>query len=103
VTDKYKADFLVDKSTDRSVWIRMGKAKDRSAVFDRYGKATKIGLGRPMARTLRSCVHLRLIGYVAADVGQNNRIVSAVADIRRVTTGSTNQPRVKAYQKKGIG
>jgi hypothetical protein len=44
-----------------------------------------------------------LIGYVAADVGQNNRIVSAVADIRRVTTGSTNQPRVKAFQKKGIG
>jgi hypothetical protein len=39
----------------------------------------------------------------AADVGQNKRIVSAVADIRRVTTGSANQPMVEAYQKKCIG
>jgi hypothetical protein len=39
----------------------------------------------------------------AADVEQSKRIISAVADIRRVTTGSTNQPRVEAYQKKGIG
>jgi hypothetical protein len=39
----------------------------------------------------------------ATDVGKNRRIISAVADIRRVTTGSTNQPRVEAYQKKGIG
>jgi cobalamin biosynthesis protein CobT len=31
------------------------------------------------------------------------RIVSAVADIRRVTTGSANQPMVEAYQKKCIG
>jgi hypothetical protein len=45
MTDRYIADLSVDKSTDRSVWIRMGKTKDRSAVFDRYGKATKIGLG----------------------------------------------------------
>jgi hypothetical protein len=58
VTDKYKADLLVDKSTDRSVWTRMGKTKDRSAVFDRYGKATKIGLDRSMARTLRLGVYL---------------------------------------------
>jgi hypothetical protein len=49
-----------------------GKTKDRSAVFDRYGKVTKIGLGRPMARTLRLGVHLRLISYVAAEVGQDN-------------------------------
>jgi hypothetical protein len=38
-----------------------------------------------------------------ADVGQNQRIVSAVADIRRVTTGSANQPMVEAYQKICIG
>jgi hypothetical protein len=83
----------------------MGKTKDRSAVFDRYGEATKIGLGRPMARTLRSYVHLRLIGYVAADVGQNNRIASAVADTRRITTTtvSANQPMVEAFHKKCIG
>jgi hypothetical protein len=64
MTDKYKADLSVDRSTDRSVWIRMGKTKDRSAVFDRYGRATKIGSGRPMARTLRLCVHLHYIDYV---------------------------------------
>jgi hypothetical protein len=39
----------------------------------------------------------------AADVGQNKRVVSAVADIRRVTTGSANQPMVETYQKKCIG
>jgi hypothetical protein len=39
----------------------------------------------------------------AADVGQNKRIVSAVADIRRVTTGLASQPMVEAYQKKCIG
>jgi hypothetical protein len=44
-----------------------------------------------------------LIGYVAADVGQNNKIVSAVADIRKVTTVSANQPMVEVYQKKYIG
>jgi hypothetical protein len=41
-----------------------GETKDRSTVFDRYGKATKIGLGRPMAKTLRLWVHLRCIDYV---------------------------------------
>jgi hypothetical protein len=60
-------------------------------------------MGRPMVRTLRSCVHLRLIGYVIADVGRNIRIVSAVADIRKITTVSANQPIVKAYHKKCIG
>jgi hypothetical protein len=39
----------------------------------------------------------------AADVGQNKRIVSAVADIRKVTTGSTNQPRVEVYQRNASG
>jgi hypothetical protein len=32
----------------------------------------------------------------AVDVGQNKRTVSAVADIRRITIGSTDQPRVEA-------
>jgi hypothetical protein len=40
------------------------ETKDRSAVFDWYGKATKIGLGRPMAKTLRSCVFLRYVDSV---------------------------------------
>jgi hypothetical protein len=39
----------------------------------------------------------------AADVGHNKRIVSAVADIRKITTVSANQPMVEAYQKKCIG
>jgi hypothetical protein len=33
------------------------------------------------------------------NVRQNNRIVSAVADIRKVTTVSSNQPMVEVYQK----
>jgi hypothetical protein len=39
----------------------------------------------------------------AADVGQNKRIVSAVADIRKITIISANQLMVEAYQKKCIG
>jgi hypothetical protein len=36
VTDRYVADFLVDKSADRSVWIRMGKLGiDRLYLTDR--------------------------------------------------------------------
>jgi hypothetical protein len=34
----------------------------------------------------------------AADVGQNKRIVLAVADIRKITTVSANQPMVEAYE-----
>jgi hypothetical protein len=41
-------------------------------------------------------MHLRLIGYVTTDVGQNNRIVSTVADTRKVTTVSASQPMVEA-------
>jgi hypothetical protein len=41
-------------------------------------------------------MHLRSIDYVAADVGQNNRTVSAVADTRKVTIVSANQPMVEA-------
>jgi hypothetical protein len=39
----------------------------------------------------------------AADVGQNKRIVSAVADIRKISTVSANQPMVEAYQMNYIG
>jgi hypothetical protein len=39
----------------------------------------------------------------AADVGQNKRIVSAVADSRKITTVSANQPMVEAYQMNCIG
>jgi hypothetical protein len=39
----------------------------------------------------------------AADVGQNKRVVSAVADTRKITTVSANQPMVGTYQKKSIG
>jgi hypothetical protein len=80
-----------------------GETKDRSVVFDRYEKVTKIGLGRPMAKTLRSCVHLRLIGYVIADVGRNNRMLPAVADTRKITIVPANQPMVETFHKKCIG
>jgi hypothetical protein len=38
-----------------------------------------------------------------ANVGQNKRIISAIADIRKITTASANQPMVEAYQKNCIG
>jgi hypothetical protein len=35
VSDRYIADFLADKSADRSMWIRMGKLRiDRSYLTD---------------------------------------------------------------------
>jgi hypothetical protein len=72
-------------------------------VFDRHGKATKIGLGSADGKNPK-IVYTPLIHQLrAVDVGQNKRIISAVADIRRVTTGSTNQPMVGTYQKKSIG
>jgi hypothetical protein len=56
VTDRYIADFSADKSADRSVWIRMRKLRiDRPYLTDM--EKTRIGLNRPIARTLRSCVH----------------------------------------------
>jgi hypothetical protein len=79
-----------------------GETKDRSAVFDRHGKATKIGLGRPTARILRVYTPL-IYRLYAVDVGQNKGIVSTVADTRRITTVSANQPMVETYYKKSIG
>jgi hypothetical protein len=56
VTDRHIADFLADKSADRSVWIRMGKLRiDRPYLNDMEN--TRIGLDRPIARILRLCVH----------------------------------------------
>jgi hypothetical protein len=71
-----------------------GETKDRSAVFDRYGKATKIGLDRPTTRILRMCAP-PIHRLCAADVEHNRRIVSAVADTRKVTIVSANQPMVE--------
>jgi hypothetical protein len=83
--------------------MEMGKLRiDRPCLTD-MGKVTKIGLGRPMARTLRSCVHLRLIGYVIADVGRNNRMLPAVADTRKITIVPANQLMVETFHKKCIG
>jgi hypothetical protein len=68
MTDRYIADLSVNKSADRSVWIRMGKLRiDWPYQIDM--EDTRIGLDRPIAKTLRLCVHLKLIGYVGADVG----------------------------------
>jgi hypothetical protein len=56
VTDRYIADLSVDKSADRSVWIRMGKL--RIDWPQPIWKTTRIGLDRPITRILISCVHL---------------------------------------------
>jgi hypothetical protein len=95
MTDRYIADFLADKSADRSVRIRIGKLRvDWPYLTDM--ETTRIGLDRPIARTLRLCVHFLIQQLCAAGVGQNKRIVSAVADIRKITTVSANQPMVEA-------
>jgi hypothetical protein len=100
VTDRYIADLSVDKSADRSVWIRMGKLRvDR---LQPIWKTTRIGLDRLIARILRVCAS-PIHRLCAVDVGQNKGIVSAVADIRKIITGLASQPMVEAYQKKGIG
>jgi hypothetical protein len=70
------------------------ETKNRSAVFDRHGKATKIGLGRPIARILRECASL-IHRLYAVDVRQNKRTVSTVADTRKVIIVSANQPMVE--------
>jgi hypothetical protein len=64
-----------------------GETKDRSAVFDRYGKATKIGLGSVDGKNPKIVCVSPIYRLCVVDIGQNKRVVSAVADIRRVTTG----------------
>jgi hypothetical protein len=101
VTDRYIADFLADKLADRSVWIRMGKLRiDRPSLTDMENNQNRLRSadGKNPKIVCASPIH-RLC---AVDVGQNKRIVSAVADIRKITTVSANQPMVEAYQKKCI-
>jgi hypothetical protein len=102
VTDRYIADLSADKSADKSVWIRMGKLRiDRPYLTDMENNQNRLGSvdSKNPKIVCASPIH-RLC---ATSVGQNKRIVSAVADIRKVTTVSANQPMVEAYQKKCIG
>jgi hypothetical protein len=102
VIDRYIADLSVDNSGDRSMWIRMGKLRiDRPYLTDMENNQNR--LRSADSKNPKIVCAFLMHRLCAADVGQNKRIVSAVADIRRVTTGSTNQPRVEAYQKKCIG
>jgi hypothetical protein len=94
VTDKYKADLSVDKSTDRSVWIRMGKLRiDRPCLtgMEKQPKSAWVGRWQELKIVCVSLIH-RLC---TVDVGQNKRIVSAAADTRKVTTVSADQPMVE--------
>jgi hypothetical protein len=76
-----------------------GETKDRSAVFDRYGKATKNWLGSADGKNPKIVCVSPIHRLCAVDVGQNKRTVSAVADIRKITTASANQSMVEAYQR----
>jgi hypothetical protein len=94
MADRYIADLSVDKSTDRSVWIRMGKLRiDRSCLTDieKQPKSAWVADGKNPKIVGVSPIH-RLC---AVNVGQNKRIVSAVADTRKVTIVSANQPMVE--------
>jgi hypothetical protein len=64
---------------------------DQNWLGSAYSKNPKIVCASPIHR------------LCAIDVGQNKRIVSAVADIRKITTVSANQLMVKAYQMNCIG
>jgi hypothetical protein len=72
-----------------------GETKDRSAVFDRYGKATKNWLGSADGKNPKIVGASSMHRLCAADVGQNKRVVSAVADTRKVSTVLANQPMVE--------
>jgi RAB protein geranylgeranyltransferase component A len=80
-----------------------GETKDRSAVFDRYGKATKIQLGSADSKNRKIVGASSMHRLCATEVGQNKRVISAVADTRKVTIVSANQSMVGTYQKKSIG
>jgi hypothetical protein len=68
-------------------------------MFDRYGKSNQNWLRSADSKNPK-IVYTPLIHRLgAAEVGQNNRIVSAVADIRKISTVSANQPMVEAYQR----
>jgi hypothetical protein len=80
-----------------------GKTKDRSAVFDRYGKSNQNRLGSADGKNPKIVCVSSIHRLCVVDVGQNNRLVSAVVDTRKVTIVSANQPIVEAYHKKCIG
>jgi hypothetical protein len=95
VIDRYIADSLADKSADRSVWIRMGKLRiDRSCLTDMENNQN--WLRSADSKNLKIVCASLMHRLCAADVGQNKRIVSAVADIRKLSTVSANQPMVEA-------
>jgi hypothetical protein len=80
----------------------MGKLRiDRPYLIDMESNLNR--LGSADSKNLK--IVCASLGHrlCAADVGQNKRIVSAVADIKKITTVSANQPMVEAYQKKCIG
>jgi hypothetical protein len=95
MTDRYIADLSVDKLTDRSMLIKMGKLKiDRLHLSNMESNWNRLGSAEsknPKIVGASSMHRLR-----AADVGQNKRVVSAVADTRKVTIVSANQPMVEA-------
>jgi hypothetical protein len=102
VTDRYIVDLSVDKSADRSVQTRMGKLRiDRPYLTDMENN--KNWLGSADSKNYKIVCASPIHRLCVADVGQNKRIVSAVDDMRNITTVSVNQPRVEAYQKKCIG
>jgi hypothetical protein len=79
----------------------MGKLRiDRPYLTDMENNQNRLGLADSKNPKI-VCTPL-IHRLCAADVGQSKRIVSAVADTKKITTVSANQPMVEAYQKKCI-
>jgi hypothetical protein len=84
VTDRYIADLSVDKSADRSVWIRIGKLRiDRPCLTDMEDNQNQ--LRSADSKNLKIVCASPMHRLCAVDVGQNKRIASAIAEIRRIT------------------
>jgi hypothetical protein len=64
VTDRYIADLSVDKSADRSMWIRIGRLRiDRLYLTNIENNLNR--LGSADSKNLKIvCVHLWCIDYV---------------------------------------
>jgi hypothetical protein len=72
VTDRYIADFLADKSADRSVWIRMGKLRiDRPCLTDMENNQNR--LRSADSQNPKIVCTLSIHRLCAADVGQNKK------------------------------
>jgi hypothetical protein len=68
VTDRYIADFLADKSTDRSVWIKMGKLRiDRPYLTDMENNQNR--LGSADSKNIKIVCASPIHRLCAADVG----------------------------------